>query len=84
QGDGRRGRMLASTVFEDEEVLTYETRVNVVQLPASGLEGTTLAEEEVRTTTGCTVIAVSRNGDRPLAWRVRKTGDTWGLALKVT
>lgn len=57
------GRMLATTVFEDEEVLTYETQVNVVQVPASGLEGTTLAEEEVRTTTGCTVIAVSRNGD---------------------
>lgn len=57
------GRMLASTVFEDEEVLTYETQVNVVRLPASGLEGTTLADEEVRTKTGCTVVAVVRNGE---------------------
>ncbi|MFC6722274.1 potassium channel protein [Halobacteriaceae archaeon SHR40] len=56
------GRMLASTVFEDEEVLTYETQVNVVRLPAGGLEGTTLAEEDVRTTTGCTIVAVIRNG----------------------
>ncbi|WP_418771148.1 potassium channel family protein [Halorientalis halophila] len=56
------GRMLASTVFEDEEVLTYQTQINVVRLPASGLEGTTLAAEEVRTTTGCTVIAVIRDG----------------------
>lgn len=57
------GRMLASTMFEDEEVLTYETQVNVVRLPASGLEGTTVADEEVRTKTGCTVVAVVRNGE---------------------
>lgn len=57
------GRMLASTVFEDEEVLTYETRVNVVQLPAGGLVGSTLADEEVRTETGCTVVGMIRNGE---------------------
>lgn len=57
------GRMLASTVFEDEEVLIYETQVNVVQLPAGGLVRSTLADEEVRTETGCTVVAVIRNGE---------------------
>lgn len=57
------GRMLTSTVFEDEEVLAYETQVNVVRLPAGGLEGSTLAGEEVRTTTGCTVVAVIRNDE---------------------
>ncbi|MFO7925255.1 MAG: potassium channel family protein [Halobacteriota archaeon] len=57
------GRMLASTVFEDEEVLAYQTQVNVVQLPVGGLEGSTLAGEEVRTKTGCTVVAVIRNGE---------------------
>lgn len=57
------GRMLASTVFEDEEVLTYEMQVNVVRLPAGGLEGSTLADEKVRTKTSCTVVAIIRNGE---------------------
>lgn len=57
------GRMLASTVFEDEEVLSYETQVNVVRTPAGGLGGNTLANEEVRTQTGCTVVAVIRDGE---------------------
>lgn len=57
------GRMLASTVFEDKEVLAYETQVNVVRLPAGGLEGSTLADKEVRTETGCMVVAVVRNGE---------------------
>ncbi|WP_433634392.1 potassium channel family protein [Halomicrococcus sp. NG-SE-24] len=55
------GRMLASTVFEDEEVLAYDQRVSIVRLPATGLAGTTLADAEVRTETGCTVVAVIRN-----------------------
>ena len=56
------GRMLASTVFEDQEVLTYDTQVNVVRLPAGRLAGSTLAEEEVRTVTDCTVVAAIRDG----------------------
>jgi len=57
------GRMLASTVFEDQEVLTYDTQVNVVRLPAGGLAGGTLADEEVRTVTDCTVVAAIRDGE---------------------
>lgn len=57
------GRMLASTVFEDEEVLAYEMQVNVVRLPAGGLEDSTLAGEKVRTETGCTIVAVIRNSE---------------------
>ena len=57
------GRMLASTVFEDETVLAYDRRVNVVRVPAAGLAGVTLAEAAVRTVTGCTVVAVVRDGE---------------------
>mgnify|MGYP006272635491 FL=1 len=55
------GRMLADTVFEDEEVLAYSKQVSVVRLPAGGLAGSTLAAEAVRTETGSTVIAVRRD-----------------------
>lgn len=55
------GRMLASTVFEDETVLSYDTKVSVVRLPAGGLAGQTLADARVRTVTGCTVLAVIRD-----------------------
>jgi Trk K+ transport system NAD-binding subunit len=57
------GRMLASTVFEDEEVLAYDKQINVVRLPAGSLVGSTIADERVRTETGCTVVAVVREGE---------------------
>jgi Trk K+ transport system NAD-binding subunit len=56
------GRMLASTVFEDEQVLSYETHINVVRQSADALAGSTLAGEQVRSRTGCTVLAVERAG----------------------
>ncbi|MEF8856626.1 MAG: NAD-binding protein [Haloplanus sp.] len=57
------GRMLASTVFEDEEVLAYDKQVSVVRLPAGDLAESTLVEERVRTRTGGTVVAVVRDGE---------------------
>jgi Trk K+ transport system NAD-binding subunit len=57
------GRMLASTVFEDEEVLAYDKQVSVVRLPAGDLVGTTIAAADVRSITGCTVVAVVRDGE---------------------
>jgi len=57
------GRMLASTVFEDEEVLAYDKQINVVRLPAGTLVGRTIVDERVRTETGCTVVAVVRAGE---------------------
>lgn len=55
--------MLASTIFEDEEVLAFDKQVRIVRLPVKGLEGRTLAEEQVRTTTGCTVVEIIREGE---------------------
>lgn len=57
------GRMLVSTVFEDEDVLSYSKQIRVVRRPAAGLAGTTVADADVRSRTGSTVVAVVRDGE---------------------
>lgn len=56
------GRMIASTVFEDEDVLTYGMSIRVMRISAPGLAGRTIGDAAVRTETGCTVVAVIRDG----------------------
>ncbi|WP_299270121.1 TrkA C-terminal domain-containing protein [Halorientalis sp.] len=56
------GRMLASTLFE-EDIISYDKQVEVVRFDASSLAGETLAGADIRAETGCTVIAVERDGD---------------------
>jgi len=56
------GRMLSSALLEDEDVLTPDTQFSIVRTAASELAGTTLADADVRTKTGATVVAVERNG----------------------
>jgi K+/H+ antiporter YhaU regulatory subunit KhtT len=56
--------MLASTVFDDEELLAYDRQISVVRLPAGELAGSTVVDERVRSETGCTVVAVVRDGER--------------------
>ncbi|WP_254761878.1 potassium channel family protein [Natrinema marinum] len=57
------GRMMASTVFEDEEVLAVDRGINVVRLPAGRLAGRTVVDAAVRSRTGCTVVAAVRDGE---------------------
>jgi len=57
------GRMIASTILDDEDVLSLDSRVNVVRTTAPALVGQTLGDALVRTKTGCTVVAVERDGD---------------------
>ena len=57
------GRMMAATVLDREEVLSFRTKIDVVRLPAGRLVGRTLAGEDVRAHTGCTVVATVRDGD---------------------
>ncbi len=57
------GRMLASTVFADEEVFAPDKQVSVVKLPAGDLAGRTVADAAVRSQTGVTVIAVVRDSE---------------------
>ncbi|MEF8882793.1 MAG: NAD-binding protein [Halapricum sp.] len=57
------GRMIASTVLPGEEVISLDTRVDVVRTTASGVAGQTLAEADIRSRTGCTVVGIERDGD---------------------
>jgi Trk K+ transport system NAD-binding subunit len=73
------GRILASSLLEDEEVIAPDTQIEVVRTVAPSLAGQTLAEADVRARTNCTVIAAERD-DRLLtdvgpAFRV-EDGDT--------
>ena len=56
------GRMLASHLL-DEEVLRPESQVELVRISAPNLRGQSLAEANVRARTGCTVIAIEREGE---------------------
>ncbi|MCD2199201.1 NAD-binding protein [Halobacterium sp. KA-4] len=56
------GRMLAQTIL-DEDVMALDKQIDVVRTEAPALVGQTLAEADVRARTGCTVVAVQRNGD---------------------
>ena len=56
------GRMLASTILEDEDVISMDQQVEIIRTDAGDLAGTTLGEADVRSRTGCTVVAVERNG----------------------
>jgi len=55
------GRMLVSCIFEDETSLAAEKQIDLVQLPAGKLAGQTLAYSDVRSVTGCTILAVIRD-----------------------
>ncbi|NHN40221.1 TrkA family potassium uptake protein [Halorubellus sp. JP-L1] len=55
------GRMVASEVL-DEDVISLNTQIEVVRTKAPGLTGKTLAEALVRSRTGCTVVALERDG----------------------
>ncbi|MFC7248789.1 potassium channel family protein [Halomicroarcula sp. GCM10025324] len=57
------GRMLASTILEEEDVISMDQQVEIVRVSPEGLGATTLGDADIRSRTGCTVIAVERNGD---------------------
>lgn len=56
------GRMLASTILEDEDVISMDQQVEIIRVTANGLGDTTLGEADIRSRTGCTVIAIERDG----------------------
>ncbi|WP_433631393.1 potassium channel family protein [Halomicrococcus sp. NG-SE-24] len=57
------GRMLASTILEDEEVISPDKQIEIVRTTAPRLVGQSLGEANVRERTGCTVIAIERDGE---------------------
>ncbi|MFC5136464.1 MULTISPECIES: potassium channel family protein [Haloferacaceae] len=56
------GRMSAARLLEGREVLSVEGQVEVIRLEAPRLVGSTLGEANVRDRTGCTVMAIERDG----------------------
>ena len=76
------GRMLASTVL-GEEVITFDQQVEVVRFDPGALAGRTLENADIRARTGCTVIAVERDGevltDMAADFRIQR-GDTLVVA----
>ena len=56
------GRMIASTILEDEDVLSLDQQVEVVRTIAPELVGQTIGDADVRAETGCTVVGVERDG----------------------
>ena len=57
------GRMIASTILEEEEVVSPERQLEIVRTEAPGLVGQSLAGADVRARTGCTVVAIERDGE---------------------
>jgi len=55
------GRMLVSAVL-DEEVMSLGTQIEIVRVQAPAFVGNTVQGADVRNRTGCTIIAVERDG----------------------
>jgi len=57
------GRMLASVLIEDEEILTPETQFELVRTTAPRIAGRSLGDVDLRARTGCTVVAAERGDE---------------------
>jgi len=56
------GRMIASHLFEDRDVLSLQQQFKTIRQQTPQLVGRTLADANVRDRTGCTVIGIERDG----------------------
>lgn len=56
------GRLLAATLL-DQEVLGLDTQIDVVRVQTDAFADETFAEAAIRQRTGCTVVAVERDGE---------------------
>ena len=57
------GRLSASTVIEDRDVLSLNQQIEVVRSRVSRLAGKTIGRADVREATGCTIIAIERGDE---------------------
>ncbi len=55
-------RMLAGTIM-GEEIISYETQIEIVRTAAPNFAGKTVGAAEVGERTGCTILAVERDGE---------------------
>ncbi|MGQ4555675.1 NAD-binding protein [Halobellus sp. GM3] len=56
------GRMIASNVLEDRDVLSLDRQVEVIRMRAPKITGRTIGDADIRAKTGCTVVAIDRDG----------------------
>lgn len=56
------GRSIATRVVEDDKILSVDTNVEIIRRSAPGLAGETLQSAAIRERTGCTVVAIERDG----------------------
>ena len=57
------GEELASTLIDDSEILTPTDEFRFLRTTAPALEGESLITADIRNETGCTVVAIGRNGE---------------------
>ncbi|MGQ3328331.1 potassium channel family protein [Halorubrum sp. FL23] len=57
------GRLSASTVIEDHDVLSLNQQIEVIRSRVPRLAGKTIARANVREATGCTVLAIERDDE---------------------
>ena len=57
------GRLIASRVLQDRDVLSLDQQVEVIRIRAPKLAGHTLRDLDVRSKTGSTIVAIERDGD---------------------
>ncbi len=57
------GRMIASQILTERDVLSLDQQIEVVRMEAPELSGQSVSEADIRARTGCTVVAIERNGD---------------------
>jgi len=57
------GRIVASSVLEEEEIIAPEARLVVARTSAPRLAGESLGDADIRSRTGCTVVAIERDGE---------------------
>jgi K+/H+ antiporter YhaU regulatory subunit KhtT len=55
--------MAAAAVLSETDVVPATTQVEILETAAPALAGRTLAGADVRERTGCTVVAVERDGE---------------------
>ncbi len=69
------GEMLASLLIHDREIIIPQSSFEFVRTKAPAIAGQTMAEADIRANTGCTVVAVERDGEL-----IDQIGPTFELA----
>ena len=57
------GEILASLLIEEDEIVTPDTEFDFVRTDGSEFAGRSLADLDLRARTGCTVVAIEREGE---------------------